>query len=450
MTRPSAISSRAALDFAPATLSRDWRALCEEIGERRAGSAAERRAAEFIAGRFADKGLGPVRIETFPCTSLRTSATSVHEPRGRGWRHVEAVTLVGAPGLPGPAPIEGKLVWLEAPEGFARITPRSLRGQILALFGPLPTSAADHQRLLAAEPAVVIHVDERLPFPWTKNDGVYPHWVQKFGMPPTITVPYTEAWRWRRDGVQRLRVRIKADLIAATSQNVIAEVPGREPQLPAIVVTAHHDTQCGNPGADDNASGVVCVLALATAFRRARPRRTLRFVSFGAEEQLSVGSTAYVEAHPISPRDTGLVVNFDSVSSPLGHFVLSVAGDDRLLRFSRDRLAEFGLDVAALPEITPFSDHFPFNRRGVPSLWFMRTNFPGGRWQHHSPHDTLANVAPAEVTRLLRAVHPVIADLAERTTWPFPARLPAIQRRLVREIAANCWGAADHPDKKRG
>ena len=435
--------------FARPRILSDWRTLVEAMGERRAGSAAERRAADFIARRFAACGLSQIEIESFPCTSLRSATTDVHELRGSHWRRIDAVTLVGAPGTPGYDAIEGKLEWIEAPEGLCRLQRGSLHGRIVALFGPLPTSAAAHRRLVAAEPAVVIHVDERLPFPWTKNDGVYPHWARAFGMPPTITVPYTEAWRWRRDGVRRLRVRVRVDLVQGTSQNVVGEIRGRDPSLPAVVLTAHHDTQCGNPGADDNASGVVGVLALAGALARRRPRRTVRFISFGAEEQLSVGSSAYVRAHPVAPANTGLVINFDSVSSPLGHFVLSVAGGSALARFGFQRLGALGMDVAVHREITPFSDHFPFNRAGVPSLWFMRTNFPGGRWQHHSAHDTLANVSPAELLRLLHAVHPLIVDLASRETLPFPTRIPPAQQKEVRRIALNCWGAADILNPRR-
>lgn len=419
-------------------LQRDWTMLAATIGERRAGTAAERRAAAYIADRFAAAGTAAPAIEEFPCQSLRSARAEVHERRGRRWRRIAARPLVGAPGTPGP--VRGEIAWLELPENAARLRPGSLRGRVAAVFGPLPTSAPMHRALLAAAPLAVIHVDDRLPFPWTKNDGVYPYWAAHYGMPPTLTVPYTEAWRWRREGVRELRVDVRVDLRAATSQNVVAEFPGRDPALPPLVLTAHHDTQCGNPGADDNASGVVCLLALARALAGSALRRTVRLISFGTEEQLSVGSAAYVARHPRESTRTGLVINFDSVSSPLGHWEMYVAGHPGLTRHTQRRLAAGGLDVAVKDEIIPFSDHFPFNRAGAPSLWFMRTNFPGGRWQHHSHHDTLENVSTAEVVKLLRAVYPLITDLAQRTRWPFPAGLPAAQRTIVRRLGRELFG----------
>lgn len=414
--------------------------LCETIGERRAGTAREQRAAELIAERFAVAGAARVQLETFPCQSLRAATAEVHERRGRAWRAVEAVPLVGAPGTPGGRPVNGDIAWLEMPENAPRLRPGSLRGKIAAIFGPLPTSLPLHRRLLAANPLAVIHVDDRLPFPWVKNDGVYPHWARHHGMPPTLAVPYLDGWRWRRDGVRELKVRVAPTLVQATSQNVIAEFTGTAPSLPALVLSAHHDTQCHNPGADDNASGVVCLLALARALAGQRLRRTVRLISFGAEEQLSVGSAAYARRHAPGTKDIGLVINLDSVSSPLGHWVMYVSGTDALAAQASQRLAAHGLDVETRNEITPFSDQFPFNRRGIPSLWFMRTNFPGGRWQHHSVHDTLENVSVEEVRRLLTALHPMVKQLANETRWSFPARLPAAQQAAADRLGRELYG----------
>jgi hypothetical protein len=283
---------RAPTAFAPAELWRDWRMLCEQIGERRAGTAAERRAAEYVADQFRAARVDGVIVEPFPCNSRRSARIEVHERHQRGWRRVKATALVGAPGTPQGRAVTGELTWLELPENARRIQRGSLRGKIAAVFGPLPTSVEVHRRLVAADPLAVIHVDDRLPFAWTKNDGVYPHWAHTFGMPPTLTVPYLDAWRWRLEGVKQVKVRVAVEQAPAESQNVLAEIRGTAPRLPAIVLTAHHDTQCNNVGADDNASGVVCLLALARALAGTERPRTIRLISFGTEEQLSVGSFA--------------------------------------------------------------------------------------------------------------------------------------------------------------
>jgi hypothetical protein len=426
--------------FSSQAITDDWSALCASIGERRAGTAEEARAAEYIAQRFGEAGVTRVNIETFPCKSLRAGEAEVFERNGRIWESIPARPLVGAPGTPGGEAVTGRLEWLELPENAHRLKPDAFRGCIVAVVGPLPTSLDLHRRLVASKPLAVIHIDDRLPFSWTKNDGVYPYWARAHGMPPTLTIPYLHGWRLRREGVRELRVRVAVTLVDWHSQNVVAEIPGTDPRLPAIALTAHHDTQCGNTGADDNASGVVCILALARAFARTPLRRSLRLISFGAEEQLSVGSFAYVKQHRIKPAQVGLVINFDSVASPLGHWVMSVPGNVKLAVHASRRLASRGLDVSTLPEITPFSDQFPFNRVGIPSLWFMRPNFPGGRWQHHSIHDSLENVSVPEVQRLLTAVQPLIASLAAQTKWPFPTQLPARELALARRLGRELFG----------
>jgi hypothetical protein len=98
-----------------------------------------------------------------------------------------------------------------------------------------------------------------------------------------------------------------------TLHNVEAEWPGSSSEL--VIISAHLDSTAAAshgagspayrptsdpaPGADDDASGIAAVLAIARALRRmpvARPARSLRFVLFNAEEQGLVGSTAYARA----------------------------------------------------------------------------------------------------------------------------------------------------------
>lgn len=402
-------------------LLRHWRALC--TGERRAGSAGEAAAARYCVEQFQTLGLSNVHLEPFPCISVRRATVQL---RIAG----ESIPARAIAGAPGTKTVESGLVWIEMPEQAKRKLNRSVTGKIVVLFGPLPTDAGLHRQLVAAKPAAVIHVDDRLPFDWVKDDGVYPTWTRRYGMPPTVSIPYRVAWELR--GATRARLRVDVDAFTGESQNVVAEIPGRRPDLPVVLFGAHHDTQCNNVGADDNASGVVALLELARRFRR--PLRTIRFVSFGTEEQLSVGAAVYVKRH--RRELPGVVLNIDSVASVLGHQTLWRAGSDRFGAWLVRRLAAAGLDVREETEPIPFADHFPFSVFDVPAVTFYRGNMSAGmRWQHHSAFDNLDNVSVPELERVIHAAATVGSELANAARWPF-SREPAsaATRKLARDL----------------
>ncbi len=66
--------------------------------------------------------------------------------------------------------------------------------------------------------------------------------------------------------------------------NIVAVPPGTDEAAPFYVVGAHYDTVAGTPGADDNASGVAVLLALAARFADRPPPVPLRLVAFTLEE----------------------------------------------------------------------------------------------------------------------------------------------------------------------
>ena len=98
-------------------------------------------------------------------------------------------------------------------------------------------------------------------------------------------------------------VRLQPVLHDGTSvPNVIAERPGTErPGGRAgaervVVVCAHYDAVEGTVGADDNASAVAGMLAIARAAAQSPTRATLRFIAFAFEEEGLKGSSSYVGA----------------------------------------------------------------------------------------------------------------------------------------------------------
>ena len=438
----------------PERMQEHWSQLCTRIGERRAGSAGDQAAAEYILNQFRRVGLQAVHGETVPCVSVHQAQAEVAIGDASRLETVPARVLAGSPPTPGDAEVEGALVWIEMPEQAERLFQPSLRGKLVVLFGPMPTSAALHQRLVECHPALVIHVDDRLPFEWVKDDGVYPAWVRRYGMPPTLTIPYRAAWDLRKSGATRARARVAVRLKETTSQNLVGELPGRRPDLPVVLLGAHHDTQCNNIGADDNASGVVALLELAALLAREKPLRTIRLVSFGVEEQLSVGSACYAGAHRHEMSSVGAVLNMDSVSSPLGHHWLIRAGTASFGNWLSRELLRAGLDTVEKSAPFPFADHFPFSVFGVPSVTLMRPNMDGGmRWQHHSSQDNLGNVSLAEIVRVIEAVGAVTVALAGKPRWPFSRGLAPVQRtetiRLARELFGLSAAVTRRPGRVR-
>jgi Zn-dependent M28 family amino/carboxypeptidase len=96
--------------------------------------------------------------------------------------------------------------------------------------------------------------------------------------------------------------------LSETYYNVEAEIIGTNPNE-IVIVGAHIDSTAANerpydaykddaPGADDDGSGVTGVLLVADALvtKQVKPKRTIRFVVFNAEEYWIRGSTAYAKA----------------------------------------------------------------------------------------------------------------------------------------------------------
>jgi len=152
------------LDPSAERINRHWSQLCQRIGERRAGSPGDKAAAEYILGEFRAIGLGGVRGEHFPCVSVRDARAEISIGKGTALQRIAARVLAGSPGIPGKGLVEGDLVWVEMPEQAERLFGPALQGKVVGLFGPMPTRADLHKRLVSCGPAAVIHVDDRLPF----------------------------------------------------------------------------------------------------------------------------------------------------------------------------------------------------------------------------------------------------------------------------------------------
>ena len=79
----------------------------------------------------------------------------------------------------------------------------------------------------------------------------------------------------------------------ATTENVLAELPGRNDDN-VVMVGAHLNSVNEGPGINDNGSGSAAILEVAVQMAKVKPRNTVRFAWWGAEESGLVGSDYYV------------------------------------------------------------------------------------------------------------------------------------------------------------
>ena len=200
--------------------------------------------------------------------------------------------------------------------------------------------------------------------------------------------------------------------------NLMAPIEGTEPGGKVIVVMAHYD-HLGEKdgvifnGADDNASGIAGLLAVAEAFKTKRPKHTVYIVALDGEEMGLKGATAFVKV-PLVPLETiGLVVNFDMISkSDKGELHAAGGTNFPWLRARLERLAttapvtlRLGHDTNADGEQNNWtyqSDHGVFARAGVPWVYFGVEDHP----EYHKPTDDFATVPP---DFFLRSVKTVVA-----------------------------------------
>ncbi|HEX8921370.1 MAG TPA: M28 family peptidase, partial [Pyrinomonadaceae bacterium] len=101
--------------------------------------------------------------------------------------------------------------------------------------------------------------------------------------------------------------------------NVVGYIKGKSNSNRYVVVTAHYDhlgirdNQLYN-GADDNASGVSALFALATYFQQHRPANSMIFVAFDAEETGLSGSKKFVAETPVKKESIAININLDMIS----------------------------------------------------------------------------------------------------------------------------------------
>ena len=429
----------------PVRLTRHLRHLTEQIGVRLAGLPGEAAAAEYLVGEFTAAG-ARVHLEAFPVQARDVREQQVQVFYDGAWHEAPCSLLANTPGTSG-AWIEAPLVFFEGVTGYqpAKL-PAELRGSIVLHLGCHIESRGHYRKLLAAAPTGVLMVDTRYPGAVALADAIFPAYAQACGAVPTLSVAFLDAWRWRERGATRARLRVVGGPRPAESANVVAELPGSDPDAGVLFLGGHHDTQADSVGADDNGSAVAGLLELARVLAPLPRRRTIRLISFGAEEQLSVGSSAYVRRHRADlARHGRCIFNLDSIGSLLGWNTLWGSGPPGLDGLVPGYFERHGQRVKREYGVLPYADHFPFVAAGVPGLTLMRLNCAAGRFFHHRPDDDLSRVCPQTMAAIVGAVADFAADMAAAAELPFAATIPAGEQAAIAAHWEDLFGGWKFP-----
>lgn len=246
-----------------------------------------------------------------------------------------------------------------------------------------------------------------------------------------------------------LRLRVDSRYYTAPSANVTGVLGGVRWQDEHLVLGGHHDTVYGAPGGNDNASGTIAVIETARVLAALRaetgiaPGRTIRFVTYSAEEQGFQGASAYVERHygsktrpQIQPR---LAINLDELST--GHLKGLVLGFPHLRELVQRQFDTMhdGLQCHVMAQLDPSSDHYPYLRAGLDAAFVWRWRFYGRHDDanyHHERGDTADKVNIRELKGYVGQLARILLRLSHvpSEAWPDNPVTPAqVQARLERE-----------------
>ncbi|HEX9780703.1 MAG TPA: M28 family peptidase, partial [bacterium] len=242
-----------------------------------------------------------------------------------------------------------------------------------------------------------------------------------------------------------LGLAVRRDAIPGSpgTANLQVEVRGERCPEEVVVVGAHYDSVWGSPGANDNASGVAALLALAARLRDPAPERTLRFVAFANEEPpafqtAAMGSLAYARAARASGARILAMLSLETLGyysqtdgsqrypSPFGLWYpsrgdfLAFVGNLRSRRLVRDAVRAFRAGASlpaegiAAPGAVPgvsWSDHWAFWSQGYPAIMVTDTALYRDP-AYHTPEDRPERLDYASLARAVAGLEAVVRALA--------------------------------------
>jgi Zn-dependent M28 family amino/carboxypeptidase len=183
--------------------------------------------------------------------------------------------------------------------------------------------------------------------------------------------------------------------------NLIGYMEGTENKNTYLVVFAHYDhlgiknNEIYN-GADDNASGVAGLFALAEHFTKHKPKNSIIFVAFDAEEIGLKGANHFVNNLPVPKDKVVMGINMDMISRSEKNelYACGTYHYPFLKQFIEPNKNKYDIKVvyghdlpeeqnAGIQDWTLSSDHGEFHKAQIPFIYFGVEDHDA----YHKPND---------------------------------------------------------------
>ena len=361
--------------------------LCDVCNGRFAGTDDERRAGSFLLSRFREFGAQNVQAEPFEMRGWRRGRAHLELLDDDIPRDLPCMALAGSPA----GTVQAHLVDIGpgAPADFDRHGD-TIQGKAVLASAQGPHRLEKYTRSHEAGVAAFL-------FAGSRPGMLIPAGSLGLGSArptlPGVGLSQETGALLRRKLAQRsiqVRIQVEGGPETVTANNILAELPGSDPDEGWIVACAHYDGHDIAQGAQDNATGTAAILEAARALAPLQPhfKAGIRFALFSGEEMGMYGSEHHVRSHLADLDRVRIVFNADIVglAPPL---TLAVQDSPELTNWLRElSLKELGARLAT-PRLVPYSDHFSFTLVGVPSLMAMSSSPGPGRGWGHTAADTL-------------------------------------------------------------
>lgn len=221
-----------------------------------------------------------------------------------------------------------------------------------------------------------------------------------------------------------------------SGDNIEATLPGIGLNDEIIIICAHYDSISVSPGADDDGSGVACLLTIAEIFSETAFNATIKFVLFSGEEQGLYGSYEYAQDAYNNQENIIGVLCLDGIGYAddyhSGHIIKNYADEssDWIVDISQSVITDYkdiiDLQIERFPN-ERISDHQSFYDMGYQTSYFLEYTINP---YYHTSEDTADKMNFTYLTK--------VCQLALGTT----ARMGKVNRSLRNEnITINLRGS---------